>query len=1014
MNLLRTSLSLVALVSALHSQTPISGNLSDGAGGPLLSGVVYHATGSLAVPTGQTLTIQAGAIVKLNLQTFTVSGTLRSQGTLANPVIITSIHDDAAGGDTNGNGSATVPAISQWYGMNFAAGSDASDLTHTIVRYTGWGGWENVQMAATNPSFSDCTFSDGGGGGMRLNAAARPSVTRCAFERIEGEPAAFGAALDAVGGFIDNTVSACPGGNYLRTDSNTMSGPVAINANNCMGGALVYQGSPVVSGGATLTLGAGVVLKALAQYTFTVAGTLVTNGTAANPVVFTSYHDDAAGGDTNGNGSASVPAVSQWYGMNFGAGSDASVLTHTIVRYTGWGGWENVQMSDTNPSFVDCTFSDGGGGGMRLNAAARPSVARCAFERIDGEPAAFGAAFEAVGGFIDNTVSACPGGNYLRTDSNTMSGPVAINANNCMGGALVYQGSPVVSGGATLTLGAGVVLKALAQYTFTVAGTLVTNGTAANPVVFTSYHDDAAGGDTNGNSNATTGLASQWYGMNFTTGSDASVLTHTIVRYTGWGGWENVQMGSVNPSFVDCTFSDGGSGGMRLSGTALPTVTRCAFERIDGEPAAFGLNLEEVAGFIDNTVANCAGGSYMRVDRGSLDGTASIRQKNCLGGALVVNANLVVSLTGSLTLHSGVVLKTLSTTTATVNGQLLSLGPVVFTSIHDDNYGGDTNGNGNASLAAAAQWYGILVSSTATGGLDQTLVRCTGWGGWPGIDCRSTSFALTRTRAELAGTTGFDISAAAAATDLVAFVCPGDGFRLRSGSFNLLRATAAYNGGRGIWRSSAAWTGQVRSSIAFGNGTTGFAGFNAGDVHYSNGPGIPGGSGNLNVDPLFVNAGASDLRLAVNSPCVDAGDPLDAPVGQDPLGFPRLLDGKLDSVQRVDMGAFEFDNCLLLVGGNATPGGTITLTTISTPPIFVSILAMGLPSSFGFPALNFGGLWVNLGGPFDTVTWPANGSVPITIPTAILTPLPFTFQLVGLANPFPRGNTSNPVTVTIQ
>ncbi|MBL8895999.1 MAG: hypothetical protein JNM84_00145, partial [Planctomycetes bacterium] len=58
------------LVSAAAAQTPLSGSLRDGAGGPLLSGVVYHVTGNLSVPVGQTLTIQAGAILKFQSNLF--------------------------------------------------------------------------------------------------------------------------------------------------------------------------------------------------------------------------------------------------------------------------------------------------------------------------------------------------------------------------------------------------------------------------------------------------------------------------------------------------------------------------------------------------------------------------------------------------------------------------------------------------------------------------------------------------------------------------------------------------------------------------------------------------------------------------------------------------------------------------------------------------------------------------------------------------------------------------------
>ena len=107
-----------------HAQVNISGDIWDGNGGPLLTGTVYHATSEVRVPVGQTLTVQAGAIVKFHLgnQELITYGTLNVNGTAANPAVFTSILDDDFDGDTDGDGASTgVPG--NWRGLNFDAGS---------------------------------------------------------------------------------------------------------------------------------------------------------------------------------------------------------------------------------------------------------------------------------------------------------------------------------------------------------------------------------------------------------------------------------------------------------------------------------------------------------------------------------------------------------------------------------------------------------------------------------------------------------------------------------------------------------------------------------------------------------------------------------------------------------------------------------------------------------------------------------------------------------------------------
>ena len=68
------------------------------------------------------------------------------------------------------------------------------------------------------------------------------------------------------------------------------------------------------------------------------------------------------------------------------------------------------------------------------------------------------------------------------------------------------------------------------------------------------------------------------------------------------------------------------------------------------------------------------------------------------------------------------------------------------------------------------------------------------------------------------------------------------------------------------------------------------------------GPGL----NNINLDPLFNDSTGGDYTLQSESPCIDKGDSAAAPTGLDLNGNPRFLDGHLDGVMRVDMGAHEF------------------------------------------------------------------------------------------------------------
>ncbi len=92
-----------------------------------------------------------------------------------------------------------------------------------------------------------------------------------------------------------------------------------------------------VGPGSTLTLEPGVVVKfktgGLGKGGMEIYGKILAQGTAANPVIFTSFYDDEYGGDANNDATSTSPAKGDWFWLHFS--SSDSILDNSIIRYGG-------------------------------------------------------------------------------------------------------------------------------------------------------------------------------------------------------------------------------------------------------------------------------------------------------------------------------------------------------------------------------------------------------------------------------------------------------------------------------------------------------------------------------------------------------------------------------------------------------------------------------------------------------------------------------------------------------
>ena len=372
---------------------------------------------------------------------------------------------------------------------------------------------------------------------------------------------------------------------YISLASSLTSDKTLTTANS----PYLISSNYTIASGVTLTIDPSVVIKITSanEPWLLVQGAIKSNGTSANPVVFTSFYDDDYGGDMNGDGTATTPSAGNWRRILIDTTSTGSSFTNTLVRYGGnnndsdttakkgsigvdtatvsfdglvveksnyYGlSLVNTNSTVTNSRFSTSTNSSASASGIYISGGS-PTISNSVFSgnyrgiTISGAtPILTSNTFtsnsqEAVynSGLIGNFSGNSGTGNgrnaiLISAGTVTSAGATTTLAQNSL--SYLFKGTATLAANSTLTFATGVVVKGwdssgstYGRISVPSTATLYFSGTTVSDLIFTSMHDNSVGGTTG----SITPAAGQWYGITVDAGGRVNLSGFTL-KYAGAG-----------------------------------------------------------------------------------------------------------------------------------------------------------------------------------------------------------------------------------------------------------------------------------------------------------------------------------------------------------------------------------------------------------------------------------------------------------------------------------------------
>lgn len=701
-----------------------------------IENVTYVLLNHVEVPSGFTLTIDAGVVIKvLSGYEIEVHGTLDINGLDGEPVVFTSVNDDNFGNplDTRNDGTDAIPAVGHVGGIYFSETSDVtSSIDFALLKFAEYGdNYQSISIdgfpstyryydydaaiainsaspSITNTVIEDCKF------GVDIRGASSPTISNNEIKNSEFAP--FRLAIQSTPIFSGNIFTSV-GWQALAILPETINYSATLDKRDVGGFTnITYVIEDMrINIGAQVEIAQGLFLKFPRYQYIEVYGGLKVSGTVDEHVLMTTIADDnsgaAADNDTEGNGNDTEPDNEEWGGIWFYSSSDDtySDISYTDFLYSGYS-YGTVNWDNAAASLNDVTISFSQYYGLYLRGASEPAIDQVSISTSGYDPIAM--SYFANPTFTNITFDANGSNGIYLIDAN-LNANATLNKRDIAGiNNIAYvMGNLTIGNGATLTIMPGVVVKKSNNTEITVnEGAINAAGTLAEPIIFTALADDSRGGDTNIDGNETVPAPGNWDGIELRESTIQTVLQYVEIRYAGNAGSVQYQASLISTDndllMENSLIQLSSNSAVGIYGSSTATLNNNRLENIAQYPVRMSMFSNPT--FSGNTLEN-VGYIGLAFVQESVNQTATLPFRSFAGydniayipvphygqGVLTINSGT------TLTVPAGMVFKhDHSTAIFDVEGQLHIAGtvdnPVVFTAIDDDTEGNplDTRSDG--------------------------------------------------------------------------------------------------------------------------------------------------------------------------------------------------------------------------------------------------------------------------------------------------------------------------------